>query len=200
VIKAHLKVNNITCFAHPRRLLQHLSFEMTAGDSLALVAANWVGNSTLLRTLAGLKTLEIGEIIWTGQGKAYLGHQHGILPVLTPLENIHQVQLHSGHNPDLKLAEYYLDKVGLPKKAWRRFCQTLSAGQRRRVALAQILAKQAGLWLLDEPCAALDQGGQDLFSVLLAEHLQEGGLAIVTGHQPLSYCLQQLHLESYATA
>lgn len=199
-VTPHLKVENLTLSMYPRCILKALSFELSAGDSLALIGSNGIGKSTLLRTLADLRSIEQGQIHWTGGLKAYLGHLPGFKALLSPLENLNEVQLYSGHQPDRDESQYYLNKVGLPKKVWVKRCAELSQGQCRRVALAQVLAKRANLWLLDEPCAALDLSGRDVFLNLLSEHLQTGGLAIVTGHQPLSFCAKQLDLEPYAAA
>ncbi|MFO1258769.1 MAG: heme ABC exporter ATP-binding protein CcmA [Gammaproteobacteria bacterium] len=195
---SYLKVENLTLSVYPRCILKAISFELSTGDSLALIGSNGIGKSTLLRTLADLRSVEKGQINWTGGVKAYLGHLPGFRSLLSPLENLSEVQLYAGYHPDRTQSEHYLKKVGLPKNAWTKRCAELSQGQCRRVALAQVLAKRANLWLLDEPCAALDTSGRDLFLRLLSEHLEMGGVAIVTGHQPLSFCAQQLDLESYA--
>lgn len=200
MIQSFLKVEKLTISMYPRCILKELSFELSVGDSLALIGSNGIGKSTLLRTLADLRCIEQGKINWIGGTKAYLGHLPGFRALLSPLENLNAVQLYSGYQPNSNQAEYYLHKVGLPKLTWTKRCAELSQGQCRRVALAQVLAKQATLWLLDEPCAALDTSGRDLFLSLLSEHLETGGLAIVTGHQPLSFCTKQLDLEPYAAS
>ena len=175
-------------------MLRGVHFALARGACLEVCGANGSGKTTLLRTLCGLIYPEEGRVLWNGENVrrdlpafhatlAYLGHEPPLKSDLTARENLHywigiRRQLAS---EDLNAA---LARVGaLP------FCErqvrTLSAGQRRRVALAGIALLAVPLWMLDEPATNLDAEGRDLVADLICEQLARGGMVVAAVHQAL---------------
>jgi len=165
-----------------------LDFRLYAGDVVLIEGDNGAGKTTLLRVLSGLLEAD-GEILLNGEPLrldalahqvALLGHQPGLKTDLTPLENLRfaigVAGLRAGVSPRLALASVGLE--GYEDVPARQ----LSAGQKKRVALARLLLVPAALWLLDEPYANLDRGGIDLVNRLLDTHARRGGAALVTSH------------------
>jgi heme exporter protein A len=174
-------------------LARRIDCAVPAGAFAQVVGPNGSGKSTLLRILAGFGRPEEGAIRWRGDATeewtvasrgrvAFLGHQEGIKSVLTPEENLAYRRLLTGPQgwrvPDPPL---FFDTSALPRLP----CRRLSAGQRRRVALACLEHSAAPLWLLDEPLTSLDEAGIAAVSGLLTRHLRAGGTAVVASHQPL---------------
>lgn len=175
-----------------RRLCQGLGFQLGAGEVLHLQGPNGSGKTSLLRALAGLAFPEAGEVRWGGQAihrqrhdyqqeLAWLAHQNGLKDGLTAYENLHFTAAlwprHSQANPAILLTELGLDACrDLP-------CRYLSAGQRRRVALARVLLSPARLWLLDEPYTSLDSPTVRQVNASFAAHLAAGGLIVLSSHQ-----------------
>jgi heme exporter protein A len=175
-------------------LLRGVSFTVGGGELLQVVGPNGVGKTSLLRCVAGLLPIESGEIEWGGQPLpacrdvfneqlAYLAHVNALKADLTALENLsYAVAL---HRPVARVE--LLDTLerlqiaqcaDLPVRA-------LSAGQKRRVAIARVLLMQATLWILDEPITNLDVAGIALFEECMAEHLRNGGVILTAAHQRL---------------
>ncbi len=165
-----------------------------AGECLQITGPNGSGKTTLLRALCGLVPLEAGRVRWRGSDiridplafraeLAYLGHDNGLKGDLTAAENLHYaVGLRRRVSRDEISAA--LERCGVP--ALRGVpVRRLSAGQRRRVALARVLLSEASLWLLDEPGANLDAAGGALVSELLSAHAGSGGVSLVATHHAL---------------
>lgn len=188
-----------------RLLFEGLDLDLAAGEVLQVAAPNGAGKSTLLRLLAGLLQADAGTIRFHGLGPEetpatslhYHGHREGLREALTPRENLaFHAALAGGapaRIPEALAALGAEALAGLP-------VQVLSAGQRRRVALARLLVAPRPLWLLDEPLAALDTEGQARVATLIAEHAAKGGLAIVATHQPLGLAVRELRLADYGPA
>lgn len=182
-----------------RLLFEALDLDLASGDILQLTGANGSGKSTLMRLLAGFTQPDAGRIDWLGLGDEeeasdllhYHGHREGLREALTPAENLAFAAGILGG--DAARIPDALDRLGAASLADLPV-QVLSAGQRRRVALARLLVAPRPVWLLDEPLAALDVAGQALVGELLAEHRRAGGMAIVATHQPLGIEVRSLML------
>lgn len=182
-----------------RLLFDALDVDLTSGDILQLTGANGTGKSTLMRLLAGFTQPDAGTIRWLGLSEDddtatllhYHGHREGLREALTPAENLAFAAGILGG--DAARIPFALDRLGAGSLADLPV-QVLSAGQRRRVALARLLVAPRPVWLLDEPLAALDVAGQALVGDLLAEHRKAGGMAIVATHQPLGIEVRHLVL------
>ncbi|GEP61081.1 heme ABC exporter ATP-binding protein CcmA [Reyranella soli] len=190
-----LDVADLACRRGGRPVFERLSFALGAGELLALTGRNGSGKTTLLRALALLVRPEAGTIRWQGsdvqddpetwRGRlAWLGHLDGLKGDLTVCENLlgaERLRDRPAADDRLDLALVAFDLNALAHRAVR----TLSAGQRRRTALARVLLTQAPLWLLDEPLNALDAPAQQAFRSVLQNHLAGGGLAIAATHADL---------------
>ncbi len=184
-----LAVDNLACRRAGRRVFEDLSFTLETGEALAVTGRNGAGKSTLIAAVAGLIRRHAGEIRASGIGERTLsealhlvGHRDGLKGSLTAEENLTFAADLLG-SPSLGPADA-LARVGLPGAAHLPVAY-LSAGQRRRVALARVLIARRPLWLLDEPLTALDAAGQGLLAGIMAEHLAAGGLILAATHAPL---------------
>jgi len=192
-----LHVSGLACSRGERLLFAGLGFALTAGESLAVTGPNGVGKTTLLRALAGFHRPDAGTIGLKGAGEDaslaqsahFIGHRDGLRGVLTIRENLALAPALLG-DPGLTAEEAAarLDLVPLLDLA----VGALSAGQRRRAALARLLAARRPVWLLDEPTAALDAGSQAIASALMAEHAAEGGIVLAATHLPLGVAAREL--------
>ena len=186
-----------------RHVLRGVSLELRGGQILQLTGSNGAGKTTLLRVLCGLAYVEEGNVFWRGENVrsnmhgyhaelAYVGHEPPLKADLTARENLHYWV---GMRRPLTFAqiEAALDEVGAADE-WRdRAVRTLSAGQRRRVALAGLSLLSVPLWLLDEPTTNLDTAGQTLVTRMLEAHVARGGLAVVAVHHELGVQGVTLH-------
>ncbi|MFC7736399.1 heme ABC exporter ATP-binding protein CcmA [Roseomonas sp. GCM10028921] len=173
-----------------RVVFSDLSLRTRPGEALLLLGPNGAGKSTLLRALAGLLRPAAGRVLWDGEDVAddsaahgartrYLGHQDAIKPALTPREDLAFWARLRGGEPEATLAALGLSALaGLP-------CRSLSAGQRRRLALARLALGEAPLWLLDEPTLGLDSASIARLGALLASHRARGGIVLAATHLPL---------------
>ncbi|CAN5714231.1 heme ABC exporter ATP-binding protein CcmA [soil metagenome] len=190
-----LEVTDLACRRGGRAVFERLSFGLRAGEMLALTGRNGSGKTTLLRALALLVRPVAGTILWQGADMqaepetwrsrlAWLGHLDGLKADLTVGENLLTAQR-------LRGAPTAGDRLGSALAAFdltaltNRPVRTLSAGQRRRSALARVMSTAAPLWLLDEPLNALDAPAQGAFRTALQDHLAAGGLAITATHADL---------------
>lgn len=176
-------------------LFQDLELELKPGQGLLVCGANGAGKTSLLRVLAGLISPTEGSLTWKGkdlsqarlayhQDLHFLGHQAGVKNKLTVRENLCYSQDLADHSGDEKELATLLQTVQLrPQQDY--LAQQLSAGQKRRLALARLLASPKPLWILDEPFTNLDQNCQQWFCERLENHLQNQGMVILASHQPL---------------
>ncbi len=185
----HLRVEELDCRRSGRLIFAGLSFALGPGDALIVTGRNGAGKSTLLAILAGRLRPGRGRITVEGAGDStlperlhWIGHRDGLKSALSAGENLDFARDMLG---DAALsAEEALERVGLAH-ARNLPVAYLSAGQRRRVALARLLVARRPLWLLDEPTSALDAASQDMLQGLMREHLDGGGLLIAATHLPL---------------
>lgn len=187
-----LSVHNLACERGRRELFSNLGFELHPGELLYIRGANGTGKTTLLRSICGLSQPAKGHIHWHNkpvseqlndfhQQLCYLGHRNGLHPELTAKENLaNDVALHSD-NPSCSI-DAALRSAGISDKA-DIAVKYLSQGQQRRVALARCLVRNSKLWILDEPFTALDDKAIDWFINVIATHLAEGGMVLLTTHQ-----------------
>jgi heme exporter protein A len=188
-----LLASSLSCQRNGRIVFSNLSFSLEAGEGLIVTGHNGSGKSSLLAILAGrLRSwtggyhLSYGMYRYEGQDIArlthWLGHRDGLKAALTVLENldVYRVLLGSrGEKPEAALEWFGILALRDVPVAW------LSAGQRRRVALARLLVAHRPLWLLDEPATALDTKGQGALGALMQAHLAAGGLIVAATHQVL---------------
>ncbi len=179
-----LQVTGLACRRGGRRVFDGVSFSVSGGELLALTGRNGSGKTTLLRALASLGRAEAGTIAWAGADIAWLGHLDGLKGDLTVAENIDVAERLRGVEPDKARIDAALVAFDLAPLA-KRPVRTLSAGQRRRTALARVASSQANVWLLDEPFNALDAASQGSLRAVLTQHLATGGLAIAATHAAL---------------
>ncbi len=199
-----LQAQDLHLWRGEQHVLRGVGFELPAGQCLQVTGPNGSGKTTLLRALCGLIPLESGRVLWKGldvasdrsafQGQIdYLGHEPGLKADLTASENLrYAVRLRRAVSAAEIAAA--LSLAGVPDTGGAQL-RHLSAGQRRRVALARLLLSGTALWILDEPGANLDSRGQELLGRLLSQQLSRGGAAVVATHQPLALsAAQQLSL------
>jgi heme exporter protein A len=173
-----------------RRVLSNISFSVASGEALVVTGRNGVGKSTLLRALAGLLpragavALEgVGEDNEPGPRAHYLAHADGLKAALTVAENLEFWANYLGGAGGRAIPEA-LGAVGLAHVAAAPVA-ILSAGQKRRVALARLLVAHRPLWLLDEPLTALDKASREKFASVMRAHCAGGGVVVAATHEPL---------------
>jgi heme exporter protein A len=186
---AVLEISNLTGIRGGRVLFRDLSFKADAGSALALEGANGSGKTSLLRMIAGFLSPAVGAIRFgavsepeeRGKQVGWLGHHDAVKPQMSVRETlVFFARLHGGAG-DIGAA---MDAVGLTRLADLPG-QYLSAGQKKRVALARLKLSGRPLWLMDEPLASLDTAGKALAAGLVAAHCASGGVAVIATHEPL---------------
>jgi heme exporter protein A len=184
-----LRAEDLACRRGGRLIFAGLNFDLANGHAIALTGRNGAGKSSLLALLCGRLRTDTGTVRLDGLGERTLpeashlvGHRDGLKTALTARENLDFAQALLG-DPVSSPVEA-LAAVGLPHVAGLPVGY-LSAGQRRRVALARLLVSGRPLWLLDEPLAALDSAAQAMLAGLMKEHLAAGGAIIAATHAPL---------------
>ncbi|HEV2335581.1 MAG TPA: heme ABC exporter ATP-binding protein CcmA [Stellaceae bacterium] len=188
-----LVAEGLACRRGERLVFTGLDCRLAAGGALVLTGTNGSGKSSLLRLLATLLVPAAGSLTWGGAPVMreaaryralvhYVGHQDAAKPAFSPREMLRLwAALRGVAAPAIEpaLAAFALDAIA------DRPCRWLSAGQRRRLALARLVAAPAPVWLLDEPAAALDRDGEARLADLIAEHRRAGGRVVVATHQPM---------------
>lgn len=177
-------------------MFRGLNFSVQPGELIEIRGTNGSGKTSLLRILCGLAQPAEGEVRWQGKNihslgeeyfgsVAYVAHQNGVKDELTAIENLRIASGVAGNSQNEQQAQEILSRIGLRKETYlpSRF---LSAGQRRRVALARLLATRAKLWILDEVLTSLDTSAIDLSCQFIGEHLSDGGMAIIATHHDLN--------------
>lgn len=186
---------DLVCVRGERIVFAGLTFALDVGQALLLRGANGSGKSSLLRVMAGLLRVAHGAITWAGESVTrdpeahnarlhYVGHLDAVKPALTVFENLAFWSALSRGQTDETAVYDALDRFGLAE-----LCdipaRMLSAGQRRRLTLARLLAAPAPLWLLDEPTVSLDSDSCAALCEAIDEHNRGGGLAVIATHTDL---------------
>ena len=193
-----LSVSGLGCVRGQRDVFHDVEFTLSAGEALALTGPNGAGKSSLLRLIAGLLRAASGRIelesgaadLTIAEQAHYQGHLDALKPSLTVAENlafwIHY--LGGATSPGVALAALGIEGLAdLP-------ASYLSAGQRRRLSLARLVAVPRPIWLLDEPTSALDAAAQTRLAELMHQHLAGGGMIVAATHGPLGIDAQELRL------
>jgi heme exporter protein A len=199
---ARMKLSGIdvSCVRGEREVFAGLHFQADSGEALAVTGRNGAGKTSLLRLIAGLLLPAGGSIAIEGgdaeltvaEQAHYLGHRDALKPALSVAENLSFWTDFLGGGAGRAIADC-LAAVGLGH-AIDLPAATLSAGQRRRLSLARLIAVPRPLWLLDEPTAALDAAGQAMFAGLMREHLAGRGLIVAATHGPLGIDARELRI------
>jgi len=199
-----LCVDQVHVWRGDRHVLKGISLELRPRELLHVAGPNGAGKTTLLRVATGLLRPEQGSVAWFGKSiarapseyqsaLAYASHETALKGDLTALENLRFMVGMKRRAAPAELREC-LGRAGVAGCADLPV-RVLSAGQRRRVVMARILAARAVLWLLDEPFTNLDAAGSALMSALLEDHVNGGGMALVVAHHDLKLQATQRRME-----
>lgn len=181
-----LKADELTCNRGGRDVFRGLSFGLSAGEALVVTGRNGAGKSSLLRMIAGLVRIAEGRLtlgggdpgLLIGEQAHYLGHQDAMKSSLTVGENLQFWTKFLGADHGIELA---LEAVGLASLADLPAAY-LSAGQRRRLSIARLVAVPRPIWLLDEPTSSLDVPSQKRLAELMRDHLSNSGMIVAAAH------------------
>jgi heme exporter protein A len=194
-----LVARDVACRRGGRLIFRALSFALRPGDAMLLMGPNGSGKSSLLRLLAGLSRPMSGALEWDGKGIAedpgghrarlhFVGHHDAVKPVLTAAEMLYfwgALRASGSPKTQQERARRALAMFGLgPLALWP--CRLLSAGQKKRLGLARLLADGAPLWLLDEPTNGLDAAGVRLLEDCIGVHRKAGGIVVAATHTPIT--------------
>jgi heme exporter protein A len=185
-----LKADNLACSRGGREVFADLNFSLSGGEALVVTGRNGAGKSSLLRMIAGLVHIADGRLELDGgepdasiaEQSHYVGHQDSVKPSLTVGENLKFWARYLGAgertiDPALQAVDL-APLTDLP-------AAYLSAGQRRRLSIARLVAVPRPLWLLDEPTSALDVPSQNRLADLMRSHLAGGGMIVAAAHGPI---------------
>lgn len=204
-----LVAENLVLERGGRNVVDGLSFRLEPGAALVLTGPNGSGKSTLLRALAGYLRPAAGSVRVTGAGEDreasevchFVGHLDGIKSHLTAVENLDFWATYLGGQAavaarvEAALRAFALDALADIPAGY------LSAGQKRRLALARLTAAERPLWLLDEPTVSLDAASVEVLVAAINAHLKSGGMAVIATHVPMALApMQQIRLGRAATA
>ncbi|HTM64219.1 MAG TPA: cytochrome c biogenesis heme-transporting ATPase CcmA [Gammaproteobacteria bacterium] len=198
----HFEAQQLGCIRQGRWLFSEVSFSLKAGELLLVEGANGAGKSSLLRLLAGIASPASGNILFQQQSIQdclqdykeelhYIGHTNGIRLGLTVTENLTlAAELSQQHISNMS------DALSMLQLDQQKNTQTqyLSAGQKRRTALARLFLIPRKLWILDEPLTSLDAATQKILLTKIESHLTNGGMCVMTSHQPVNLNAEIKHL------
>jgi heme exporter protein A len=184
-----LEASGLVCLRGGREVFRGLEFSAAGGEAILVTGRNGAGKSSLLRMIAGLVRIAAGRLELADADPErtlpeqchYLGHQDALKPSLTVAENLGFWTRYLGGTAPAQPA---LAAVGLQAVA-ELPAAYLSAGQRRRLSIARLVAVARPIWLLDEPTSALDREAQDTLAGLMRQHLSGGGLILAATHGPI---------------
>jgi len=186
--------SQLSCKRHHKTLFTEISFELSPGQLLLVEGKNGAGKTTLLKQLSGLRRPDSGQIEWNqtsiedaecqfNHHIAWLGHQNPLKDDQTALENLEMLGHIRPRNSTTLIEALKTVKLGTVK---HKLVKTFSAGMKRRLSLASLLIANAPLWILDEPQAALDKAGIALFESMAKQHIENGGMIIMTSHHAVN--------------
>lgn len=189
-----LSAQNLSCVRNHKTLFEDISFELSSGQLLLVEGKNGAGKTTLLKLLTHLRRPDSGQVLWNHKPTqdsesdfhaqlAWLGHQNPIKDEQTAIENLSMLGHIRPRNGMSLIEALKTVKLGHVK---HKLVKTFSAGMKRRLALASLLIADSPLWILDEPQAALDKAGIKLFEELAQQHLQSGGMIVMTSHHAVN--------------
>lgn len=189
---ANLEVKNLTCLRNQQILFSELNLSLSPQNILFLQGENGSGKTSFLRILCGFRLPDEGEISWGGeaisslpeyfQNISYVGHKNGLKDELTVEENLNLMR--SIATASNIRTEDVLKKIGLFKRA-DVLARQLSAGQKRKLALARLMMTNNSFWVLDEPFTSLDTDTVKFFERLIKQHIERGGMLILTSHHEI---------------
>ena len=173
-------------------LFEGLSFSLNPGSILQVEGSNGSGKTTLLRQLIGMSVPDHGDIQWDGQSiyqdklryydqMVYMGHKNAIKADLSLIENLNYAFINVRND---KKSDTVLESLGLLELR-DNLAKSLSAGQKRRLAMARLLLSEAILWILDEPFTSIDVNGIAILHQCFIEHINNGGMIILTSHHAI---------------
>jgi len=187
-----LQVKNLSCWRNDQVLFEQLNLNLTPGSVLFLEGENGSGKTSLLRILCGFRLADEGDILWNNQSTSslpeyfenisFVGHKNGIKDELTVEENLNLMRSMATAS-DIKSDEV-LKQIGLFKKS-DVLSRLLSAGQKRKLALARLMMTNNSFWVLDEPFTSLDKASVVFFETLIKKHIARGGMLILTSHHDI---------------
>jgi len=197
-----LEVINLTCVRGTRLLFKNLNFTASPSELIELRGPNGSGKTSLLRILCGLSSPAAGQVNWNGKNirslgeeyfgaVAYLAHQNAVKDELSAIENLRISTGVAGNPLNKSQAREVLERIGLSDRESLP-ARVLSAGQRRRLALACLLTSKATFWILDEVLTSLDDEAVKLSREFISEHLKNGGLAVIATHQDLNLLAERV--------
>lgn len=191
-----LSAKGLVCARGGRTVFEDVSFSLGAGEALSVTGRNGAGKSSLLRQIAGLVRIADGAITLDGgdpelaiaEQVHYLGHLDAVKPSLSVAENLRfWARYLGGQGPEVETALAAVELAGIGDLP----AAYLSAGQRRRLSIARLVAVERPIWLLDEPASALDTAAQLRLAELMQAHLGGGGLIVAAVHGALGLALTQ---------
>ena len=188
----NLVVKNLSCWRNEQTLFQGLNLSLTPKNILFLQGENGSGKTSLLRILCGFRLADEGEITWGTksisslpeyfENISYVGHKNGIKDELTVEENLNLMRSMATAS-NIK-TEDVLKQIGLFKRS-DVLARQLSAGQKRKLALARLMMTENSFWVLDEPFTSLDTATVKFFEQLIKQHITRGGMLILTSHHDI---------------
>lgn len=187
-----IKAKDISCQRGHYLLFEPVSFDLDVGQSLLISGPNGIGKTTLLESITGLRTIQQGDISYKGKSlltskddwfnqSFFIGHKTGNKKELTCLENLRLFLTIQGVDVTEQQAEDALQQVGLAGYEYQ-FAGSLSAGQKKRLALARLTLINHPIWILDEPFVNLDVSGCNWLMAVLNKHLDNNGILLITAH------------------
>lgn len=189
----NLTIKNLACLRNEQVLFRNVNLSLSSGNVLFLQGENGSGKTSLLRILCGFRMPDEGEILWSDkpvssvpeyfQNISYVGHKNGIKDELTVEENLNLMRSMATAS-EIK-TEHVLKQIGLFKRA-DVLTRQLSAGQKRKLALARLMMTENSFWVLDEPFTSLDKAAVEFFELLIKKHITRGGMLILTSHHDIN--------------